>query len=335
VKYFNFFDCASPSLMALMRSHSHEVSFEPGDILIMEGDTTDSIYIVESGLVEAKTTDAHNMEPVLAVLGAGALFGEMSWLENTLPVATVQAKTKSQVLKIPTKTLESLIHDDLEFACELMKHISHKLALQITSQNEWIFQLENSSHLVQPIRKVLTFFSGLEEEDIYMISEIGELIRLRDGEVLIKEGQDLSFIYLVMAGELDVKISMNGVIKTVGSSRRGEMLGELSYLNQSQSTATATVICRDGVELLQIDKTKLSKSIESSSPFGYRFYRSLACMLSQRSRDQLSENNLSRRTINHADQNEDEIDLGMIGSINRAGLHFSWLCDKFQTANNQ
>ena len=87
------------------------------------------------------------------------------------------------------------------------------------------------------------------------------------------------------------------------------------------------------MELLEINKTDLNQAIKNNPSFGERFYRSLSCMLSQRSRDQLLARQLASRSQEAERDNDegDELDLAQLGGINRAGQRFNSLCQAFQS----
>ena len=139
-------------------------------------------------------------------------------------------------------------------------------------------------------------------------------------------------IFLILAGEADILINIDGVNKKVGTSRRGELLGELTLLTSESQGASATVMSADGMELLEINKADLKNTLNATPAFADRFFRSLSCMMSQRSRDQLLAKQLAARSRDaEADEDGDELDLMQLGGINRAGQRFHALCQKFQS----
>lgn len=143
-------------------------------------------------------------------------------------------------------------------------------------------------------------------------------------------------MFLILAGEAEIFVEINGINKRVGSSRRGELLGELTLLDNTAQGATATVQSSGGMELLELNKTDLNRALQEDPTLAGRFFRSLSCMLSQRSRDQLLARQLAARS-QRAEGNSDagdELDLGQLGGINRAGQRFNTLCQKFQSGGD-
>jgi len=87
------------------------------------------------------------------------------------------------------------------------------------------------------------------------------------------------------------------------------------------------------MELLEIDKTKLNQLLNADPNLAEHFYRSLSCMLSQRSRDQLLSQRLASLSKNaelEDGDDDEELDMTQLGGINRAGQRFNRICEKFQ-----
>src|SRR5438552_18107031 len=60
----------------------HPVELNGGSNLFRVGDSGDAMYIIESGRVRITVTDADGREVILASLGHGESFGEMSILDG-------------------------------------------------------------------------------------------------------------------------------------------------------------------------------------------------------------------------------------------------------------
>src|ERR1051325_9901726 len=60
----------------------HPVELKAGSGLFRVGDAGDAMYIIESGRVRITVTDADGREVILASLGHGDFFGEMSMLDG-------------------------------------------------------------------------------------------------------------------------------------------------------------------------------------------------------------------------------------------------------------
>ena len=105
----------------------------------------------------------------------------------------------------------------------------------------------------------------------------------------------------------------------MGRARRGEILGEMSFLGDD--TATATVTARSPMLLLALDKALIREHLGHDPSFGERFFRSLAVMLSHRCLDQLMSRGLAAEAAA-----AEELDLTTLGNLSSAGRRFEWLC---------
>lgn len=83
------------------------LSFVPGDILITEGESGDSLFVVTSGEVKAfvKRDGRHRL---VREMGEGSFFGEISILSGKARTATVTAKSAVEVLVLDRATLDSI-----------------------------------------------------------------------------------------------------------------------------------------------------------------------------------------------------------------------------------
>lgn len=326
---FSIFDHASPRLLEWLKCSSRTLDIDADTCLIAEGKLAEGLFIVEQGTLRVQTSHSTGESLALAELGPGSLAGEMSWLEQRPAVAKVEACRGSRILHIEPKALATLREGHHPVAPLLYQAIGTKLSLQIQGQNAWIHRFAACQQ--EPLRKVLVLFAELHERDIEWLRRIGRLQRLRAGAVLLEQGQAVPALYLMMAGEARIQVNGEGGMRIVGSSRRGELLGEMTLLNPAESGASAQVDAPDGMEVLRIDKGELIAGLSNDVGRATRFWRALARMLSQRSRDQLVARGLaavSRRA--ELDSDGDEIDPCQLSAISIAGARFDWLCRQFQ-----
>jgi bacteriocin-type transport-associated protein len=327
---FSLIDRATPELLRWLHQHGQTRTLSTPTQLIREGDPIKALVPLLNGEMSVSTSsDSNALEP-LATLGPGSLVGEMSWLEKRPTVASVSASAGSSVLEVAFAQLDHLQAEQPTLAAELQRLIACKLALQIQDQNAWMHRLNDEKADGEPLRKVLVLFAALEERDVHRLAKLGRLERLAAGGCLLRQQDPVHCLYLIMSGEAEIRLTLSGTTRVVGSSRRGELLGEMSLLLKDQAGAAASVTSSGGMDLLAIERVRLMDALEQDPDLACRFHRGLACMLSQRSRDQL----LSHRralTSREAEANDpDRLDLDQLGRISRAARQFDWLCRHFQ-----
>ena len=81
--------------------------FEPGEIIVREGDRGDWLYIIADGEVEVvrRVEDGHQ---ILGCLGRGECFGEIALISDTPRTATVRSKTGVNVLAVDRDAFHTL-----------------------------------------------------------------------------------------------------------------------------------------------------------------------------------------------------------------------------------
>ena len=99
------FSALDDEAAAALRSSMSENRLRRGEVLFHEGDPGDKLYIVTDGKVKLGRTSSDGRENLLAILGPGQMFGELSLFDPGPRSATVTAVTETTFL--------SLSHDDL------------------------------------------------------------------------------------------------------------------------------------------------------------------------------------------------------------------------------
>jgi CRP/FNR family cyclic AMP-dependent transcriptional regulator len=101
---------------------SEAEAFEAGEIIIEEGRSDNTIYVIRSG--EAQVV--HGGE-VLATLGEGELFGEMALIDNMPRSATVLALTDVVVVPVNSDHFYAMVQKTPVFGATVMHVISGRL----------------------------------------------------------------------------------------------------------------------------------------------------------------------------------------------------------------
>mgnify|MGYP001816828896 FL=1 len=101
--------------------------YRDGDVIIHQGATGDSMYVIQGGRVEVLQHSDNGEEQHLAFLERGDFFGEMAVFEKETRSATVRASGEARILRIDKKTLLTRIRDDPLLAVNLLKTMSHRV----------------------------------------------------------------------------------------------------------------------------------------------------------------------------------------------------------------
>jgi len=108
-----------------MRRHTPDIlTFDPGEMIYQQGDIGNVMYVIRSGQVKVTRADSHG-EILLAVLGAGEFFGEMSLLSGGRRSATMHAEGAVELEVITRSVFSEHVKDPL--ARRVMQGLSDRL----------------------------------------------------------------------------------------------------------------------------------------------------------------------------------------------------------------
>jgi len=116
-------DEAAKALMESMTS-SH---LERGDILFREGDQGDRLYVIGEGKIKLGLTSVDGRENLLAVLGPGEMFGELSLFDPGPRTATATAIAETQLIALGHEDLDSFLLGRPAVAKNLLTALARRL----------------------------------------------------------------------------------------------------------------------------------------------------------------------------------------------------------------
>jgi CRP-like cAMP-binding protein len=103
-----FKDIAGPELAALGDS-MRDRSLKRGQVLCREGDPGEEMFVVRRGSFVISKPVTGRVEQVLARIGPGDFFGEMSLFDRAPRSATIQADTDAALLVLDRESLQRMI----------------------------------------------------------------------------------------------------------------------------------------------------------------------------------------------------------------------------------
>jgi CRP-like cAMP-binding protein len=124
---------------AMLAGAFQRESFDKGDIIIEEDSIGMALFIVTSGQVEVSKGHGDEIQ-VLATLGVGELFGEMSLIEDALTSASITALEKTEVLKLEKEDLDSMMASEHEFALKVYKAFCQALSERLRKTSNELYQ---------------------------------------------------------------------------------------------------------------------------------------------------------------------------------------------------
>jgi CRP-like cAMP-binding protein len=87
------------------------LSFDPGDVIVTEGESGQSVFILSTGEVKVFVRGPGHRSVMIGTLGEGSFFGEISTLSGRPRTATVTAAVPCEILELDRAALEAIAAD--------------------------------------------------------------------------------------------------------------------------------------------------------------------------------------------------------------------------------
>jgi CRP/FNR family transcriptional regulator, cyclic AMP receptor protein len=131
-----FADLEADQLDLILDRH-REIGHDADQVIVMEEDWGESVFLLRSGLAKVRTTTADGDEVVMSLLGQGDVFGEMAVLDGEARSADVVALTPLQLIKLRVAPFATLLDQRAGFALALarleasrLRELNRRFALQ-------------------------------------------------------------------------------------------------------------------------------------------------------------------------------------------------------------
>ena len=149
------------SLLDAIAPHGMTRSFPAQTIVIGEGDTVDSLYIVLSGRLKVYASSDDGREVVLAELEPGDYFGELS-LDGAPRSASVKALVPCTCRIVQGAQLRAFLADHPDFAL----HLTHKLIRMVRRLTAQVASLALQDVYGRVVRMLIELSDAVAEERI-------------------------------------------------------------------------------------------------------------------------------------------------------------------------
>lgn len=153
----DLFSGLTPEELQALFASSVTKEAKKNGVIINEGDTADSLYIIESGQVKAYCSDRNGKDIVLNVMEAGDYFGELALLDDDKRSASVRA-IEDCVFKV-------IYRSEFESKLAVNPNISRVIIRNLTRRIRKLTRDVKSLALEDVYGRVATVLRGLAEPD--------------------------------------------------------------------------------------------------------------------------------------------------------------------------
>ncbi|HMM52512.1 MAG TPA: cyclic nucleotide-binding domain-containing protein [Burkholderiaceae bacterium] len=102
-------------------------NFPKGRTIVSEGEPSQSLYILLSGRAKVQRSDSEGKEVILAVLGSGDFFGEMSLIDEAPRSASVITLESCDFMSINKDAFRAMLLQSAEMCMAVMKGMVRRL----------------------------------------------------------------------------------------------------------------------------------------------------------------------------------------------------------------
>ncbi len=171
------------------------------------------------------------------------------------------------------------------------------------------------------MRGVLLFLGELNNDDLNWLILKGRKETIPQGKALIREGQAIDALYIVVSGTLSVVIEAieNKELARIGS---GELVGEVSFIDTRPPLAT--VLAVEESTVLSVPRIQLMTKLQQDMGFASRFYHAVSICLSDRLRGTISRLGYGME-LEDLESQQESFSRGFQSNLDLAEMKFNWL----------
>ncbi|HEY9851558.1 MAG TPA: cyclic nucleotide-binding domain-containing protein [Leptolyngbyaceae cyanobacterium] len=304
-----------------------------GELLICQAQSSKELSILIEGelaiFVSASGREERKDEREISTLQSGAIIGVISFIDRLPSWSNVKAIEESTLWILSDEKLTAKLKQDEGFAARFYQTIAAQISSKLRRISSLLVQKQTLNE--PPLRKVLFVFGILNDSDIDWMTDNGKRVNSPPNTTLIKQGETVEYLYILLDGTLAVSITVSEgdatISKEVTKLASGEMVGEMSFVETGK--ASANVKSFEESLLLAIPQQQLAAKLKEDMQFASRFYQAIAVVLVDRLRDGLARrgygyiSNLSQ--LDEDIEYEGELDLNILNQTALAGTRFQWM----------
>src|SRR5215212_2607859 len=216
-----------PAVVAEIATELEHLRLDPGAVVIREGEAGDGLYLVVRGRLRVVAYAQDGTEIFLNAIEPGEGVGEIALLTGERRTATVYTTSTAELLRLSSEQFDLLGQRYPAAAHAIAESIVQRL--QQTQLNLALYVGKRFEHLDEPVLRALQ-------------AEL-ELVLLRSGEVIVRQGEPSDALYLVINGRLRVVLEQaEAAASTLYELRRGQTVGEIGILTGGPRTATVYAV---------------------------------------------------------------------------------------------
>lgn len=233
-----FSELAPPVLLKLLMTlELREVA--AGGYVVRQGEEGLDAFLLARGVLNV-VREQDSGSVVLAVLGPGAFFGEMSLVSNAPRAASVVAVEVAQVFAAPRAALEALGAREPTIGRTLGEFCHHRMVANLVRHSRILSAVEQSRRAELIGRFKPKSFAR--------------------GAALVRQAEEAGRLYLIASGEVEVRqMDSDGDRVVIAQLGPGDVVGEISLV--LRRPATADVVAVHTTVALELTREQFEEAI--------------------------------------------------------------------------
>lgn len=152
---------------AALRASMTEVRARKGQVIFVEGEPGDRLYVIVEGKVTLGHSASDGRETLLAVLGPGEMFGELSLFDPGRRTATATALTDATVLGLGRDSLRPWLTGRPEVAEKLLQALAQRLRRTEDAMADLVFS-DVPGRVAKALLELSDKFGVVRDEELFV-----------------------------------------------------------------------------------------------------------------------------------------------------------------------
>lgn len=133
------FQGVSPNAVAALTRQLEPVSFSRGQVIFVEGEPGETLFIITAGKVKIGRRTADGRESLITLMGPSDMFGELAIFDPGPRTSTVTALTEVHAVTMDRTALRTWIAEQPEIAEQLLRVLARRLRRTNDNLSDLIF----------------------------------------------------------------------------------------------------------------------------------------------------------------------------------------------------
>ncbi|MCT8138569.1 Crp/Fnr family transcriptional regulator [Anaerobacillus sp. CMMVII] len=164
------FEGISSDDVTTLQAVTKSQSYKKGDIIFREGERSESLFIIQKGLIKLSKVSVDGKEQIIRLLFQGDFFGQFALLQNESHYANAEVLEETIVCTIAKKTFLSTLEKSPSMALRFINDLNNRLY----HADEWMSLLSLMDVEQRLARILLLFLNKLENTNGYFTLPISK-----------------------------------------------------------------------------------------------------------------------------------------------------------------